>query len=89
MQQVRDPVCGMSVDPSTAAARVTHGSKEYYFCSQQCRGAFQSDPARYTGGAERHEPPYTKTEHTAAPKFGSAGSGGLENELPPEAHGRR
>jgi hypothetical protein len=29
-------------------------------------------------------PPYTSTERMASPKFGSAGSGGLENEPGPE-----
>lgn len=41
---------------------------------------------------ERHEPPYTTTRNFTAPKFGSAGSGGLEYERIPEQHddeGRR
>lgn len=29
-------------------------------------------------------PPFTKTKHMTSPKFGSAGSGGLENEPGPE-----
>ena len=36
---------------------------------------------------ERHEPPYTTTGGISAPKFGSAGSGGLEYERLPERHG--
>ncbi len=35
---------------------------------------------------EQHEPPYTTTGWFTAPKFGVAGSGGLEYELLPEAH---
>jgi hypothetical protein len=35
---------------------------------------------------ERHEPPYTVTANFVAPKFGSAGSGGLEDEPGPERH---
>jgi hypothetical protein len=38
------------------------------------------DAARYYDRLERQEAPYTVTEGMAAPKFGSAGSGGLENE---------
>lgn len=38
-------------------------------------------------GLERHEPPYTVTAWFVAPKFGAAGSGGLEYERLPEAHG--
>ncbi|MGH2695525.1 MAG: heavy metal translocating P-type ATPase, partial [Actinomycetota bacterium] len=30
---VRDPVCGMTVDPSSAAGSEEHGGKTYYFCS--------------------------------------------------------
>jgi YHS domain-containing protein len=35
---------------------------------------------------ERHEPRFTKKGGIVAPKFGSAGSGGAEYELLPEAH---
>ena len=35
---------------------------------------------------EQHEPPYTTKGRMTAPKFGSAGSGGLEYERLPEAH---
>ena len=87
MNQVRDPVCGMIIDRDTAKARATYDGREVYFCSDECRRAFQADPARYVPGeAERHEAPYTATEHFAAPKFGSAGSGGLEDEPGPERH---
>jgi len=46
---VRDPVCGMSVDPATAEQRVEFGGSTYYFCSPGCRSKFERDPARYTG----------------------------------------
>jgi Cu+-exporting ATPase len=87
MEQVRDPVCGMTIDRDAAKAQMTHEGREIYFCSHECRRAFQADPNRYTGAQpERHEPPYTVSHHVAAPKFGSAGSGGLENEPGPERH---
>jgi YHS domain-containing protein len=79
MDRVQDPVCGMMVDPDTAAARVTHESREFFFCSDECRRAFQADPEVYAAKAGE-EPPYTVTKGMAAPKFGSAGSGGLEHE---------
>ncbi len=42
-----DPVCGMNVDPATAAAhRIAHGN-DYYFCSPGCAAAFDTNPARY------------------------------------------
>jgi YHS domain-containing protein len=85
MEKVKDLVCGMMIDPNTAAGQLTIESRVYYFCSDQCLEAFQAEPARYD---EKHEPPYTKTGPLVAPKFGAAGSGGLENEPIPEMHDR-
>jgi YHS domain-containing protein len=45
---VRDPVCGMSVDPATATEKVDYSGATYYFCSSGCRSAFEKDPARYS-----------------------------------------
>jgi len=44
---VKDPVCGMSVDPQTAKHRTTHAGLSYFFCSAGCRQKFEADPARY------------------------------------------
>jgi Cu+-exporting ATPase len=44
---VRDPVCGMTVDPHTAKYRHTHEGRPYYFCSAQCREKFVAEPACY------------------------------------------
>ena len=55
---VKDPVCGMSVDPHTAAHRADHDGHPYYFCSAGCRTKFVADPAKYLTPAElqSHEP---------------------------------
>ena len=42
-----DPVCGMTVQPSTAAGSHTFEGKTYYFCSKGCLDKFRADPARY------------------------------------------
>ncbi len=42
-----DPVCGMSVDPATAAATVTHQGKTYYFCCRGCSEKFTADPEKF------------------------------------------
>jgi YHS domain-containing protein len=84
MQQVRDPVCGTSVDRSDAE-RASNGVREFFFCSEACREAFRAEPGKYVD-VEKHEPPFTATTRLAAPKFGSAGSGGLELEPGPERH---
>ena len=47
----KDPVCGMEVQASTAAASVIHEGKTFYFCAQACKEAFEKDPAKYTVNA--------------------------------------
>jgi len=44
---LRDPVCGMGVDPATAKHHAEHGGETYYFCSLGCRNKFVADPAKY------------------------------------------
>ena len=43
----RDPVCGMSVDPNSAALRVERGGTTTYFCSAKCQAKFLADPDQY------------------------------------------
>src|ERR1700722_12251150 len=42
-----DPVCGMTVDPASAAGSFVHKGKTYHFCSRHCLEKFQADPERY------------------------------------------
>ncbi len=51
-----DPVCGMEVDPSRAAARVEHGGKTYYFCAPHCARKFEANPDKYLSGAPPRVP---------------------------------
>jgi P-type Cu+ transporter len=39
-----DPVCGMSVEPDTAAGAWVYGGVTYLFCSLSCLQRFKSDP---------------------------------------------
>ncbi|MCP4564096.1 MAG: heavy metal translocating P-type ATPase [Bosea sp.] len=48
---VKDPVCGMMVDPHIASFRTQHGGHSFYFCSARCRDQFEQDPARYSSSA--------------------------------------
>jgi Cu+-exporting ATPase len=43
-----DPVCGMEVDPATAAAETCHEGTKVFFCAEGCRDAFLANPKRYT-----------------------------------------
>jgi Cu+-exporting ATPase len=40
---VKDPVCGMEVDPANAAGSSTYKDKTYYFCSLNCKKRFDAD----------------------------------------------
>ena len=39
---VKDPVCGMSVDPATSKHRHEHDGATYHFCAAGCRTKFTS-----------------------------------------------
>ncbi|WP_238858327.1 heavy metal translocating P-type ATPase [Faunimonas pinastri] len=55
--KVKDPVCGMSVDPATAKHSAEHDGATYYFCAAGCRTKFLADPARYLNPQLRAEAP--------------------------------
>ncbi len=44
---VKDPVCGMTVDPANAGHRSVHDGETYYFCSAGCKQSFDRDPGKY------------------------------------------
>ena len=44
---VRDPVCGMIVDPHTTKHRHSHAGRTYYFCSAGCLAKFSADPQKF------------------------------------------
>ena len=51
---VRDPVCGMSVQPGKAkGGSAEHGSLTYWFCNPRCREKFSAHPERYLNPAAR------------------------------------
>lgn len=44
---VKDPVCGMMIEPADAAATSEHEATTYYFCSRDCKEEFDEDPVSY------------------------------------------
>ena len=48
--QVKDPVCGMTIDSAKAATQAQYQGKTYFFCSAQCRRTFDAGPERYADG---------------------------------------
>jgi Cu+-exporting ATPase len=46
---VKDPVCGMNVEPFTAKHKLDHAGKTYYFCCAPCLEKFRARPGDYLG----------------------------------------
>lgn len=42
-----DPVCGMTVDPNSAAGSFEYKRQTYYFCSAHCLNKFRQDPESF------------------------------------------
>ena len=62
--KVKDPVCGMTVDPLKAAGSAEHAGKPYYFCSKHCLARFQAEPDKY---AQKNAAPRTVPVATPSP----------------------
>jgi Cu+-exporting ATPase len=54
--KVKDPVCGMSVDPRKTAHRTRVEARDYFFCGAKCSEKFIADPAKYLA-PQPAEPP--------------------------------
>ena len=44
---VKDPVCGMEIDPANAVATEKYQEKTYHFCSAACHDKFKAEPEKY------------------------------------------
>ena len=53
---VEDPVCGMEVTIETAPARSIYEGQVYYFCSQDCKEAFDKNTEEYIYPQEEENP---------------------------------
>src|SRR6266481_1464922 len=79
--KVKDPVCGMTVDPQKSAGKVEHGGKTYYFCSARCADRFENNPKNFiaapgTAGMEHHSlsPVHAVNQHSGPTAPASASS---------------
>ena len=84
MQQVtplvKDPVCGMDVDPATSKHRVQHGDQTFYFCSGHCQARFESSPDAYLSSPpdsahdhrQEHQAHESGRQHAGAAEPGEA-----------------
>lgn len=49
---VKDPVCGMQIDPKSAAGKSEYKGQTYYFCSPGCKKTFDKDPEKYAASKD-------------------------------------
>ena len=47
MENVIDPVCGMTVSPAKSAGEFEYQGERFYFCSKGCLAKFQADPESF------------------------------------------
>ncbi len=72
----RDPVCGMDIAESDAAARIEYEGRAYFFCSKSCAANFEAHPQQYIHDvAEPRTPAHSCCEsghhqHSAPAKTG-------------------
>lgn len=50
VDDVVDPICGMSMSPDNAVGHVAHKGQTYYFCSQSCLERFRATLEAFLGG---------------------------------------
>jgi YHS domain-containing protein len=43
----KDPVCGMSVDPSQSSYKIDYQQKKYAFCCKDCMDKFKKNPQEF------------------------------------------
>jgi len=60
---VKDPVCGMTVDPATAKWSHSGDGRIWYFCSNGCMSKFAADPQRYLADPDTQSSAPTPPEH--------------------------
>ena len=52
----KDPVCGMTVDPSRAAGSHSYQGQTYYFCSTHCLAKFKAAPDQFVAETKHAKP---------------------------------
>ncbi len=53
---MKDPVCGMTVDPDKAAGSTEYQGTKYWFCSKSCLAKFEANPGAYLEAAVKSAP---------------------------------
>ena len=45
--KIKDPVCGMTVNPAISEYSLEHNDEMYYFCCGGCKDSFEAEPAKF------------------------------------------
>lgn len=64
-----DPVCGMTVQPASAAGSYEYHGKKYYFCATRCLEKFKTDPEYYLTPPEQRIPKPVPIKAEAGAKY--------------------
>ncbi len=81
---VRDPVCGMEIDPTTAFTVREHMGQTFYFCSENCVKQFDANPHLYmpqAGSATTGFNPELRYSRVELPVVGLAKTGQPDMEI--------
>ncbi|MEJ2314379.1 MAG: heavy metal translocating P-type ATPase [Nitrospirota bacterium] len=71
--KVKDPVCGMEIEDSEAAATSDLGGSTHYFCSVPCKESFEKEPGRYLNRSVDGEHAHPHEEAEAPSQKGQGG----------------
>src|SRR5215213_9154481 len=71
---VKDPFCGMGLDPSATKHTATHDGSTYFFCSAHCKAKFEVNPDQYTAlaGGDHAGRDHAGHDHAAHDQGGEA-----------------
>lgn len=62
--RVKDPVCGMMVDPAADKPHMAYKGHEYHFCSDSCHSKFKADPEKYLTAQSAAAPAIKGAQYT-------------------------
>src|SRR5271157_4762283 len=80
--KVKDPVCGMIVDPQKAAAKHEYNGKTYYFCTTRCAERFQKEPEEFLAAPGKVGMEHAMGVAHPAPAVPSAAGNGVRYTCP-------
>ena len=64
---IKDPVCGMTIQPEKAAGTLEHLGTTYHFCSTHCLEKFHAEPQKYVPQPKAAEPSPASSQSDAWP----------------------